>query len=205
MTICEADVDGLLNEHLPEFADEVRAHRSEWPDDPMLYPLIARLFDFVVEASVLRSKDVLRRAFATVELAIVEGSSGVRDCFAIQMLEPVANDPKHERYPNFEPFLGPASTREIQQMRQWWQRQKALDEAVQRANAKLGVAVFVLAGQNPPDARVIADVARWKQLPRTDRQAAYRTLRACWREICGSQKGSLTITGPRETGFAVLR
>lgn len=209
MTIGENDVDGLLCKELPEFASSVKEHRADWPDEAMLYPLLSLLFDFAVReyniADGMR-KEVAQRAYAIVETALTEGSKPVRDCFAIQMLEPLIGDTNHESYPDLESVMGPASQRELRRMREWWKRQLALDEARRQINVKLGITVFSGIGQQDENnARAIADVDKWKQLRREDKESAYRTLAERWKEIRASMHAKLTITGPRESGFVLLR
>lgn len=81
----------MLVRALPEFADDVRQHRAEWPDDPMLYPLIGSLFDFAVSAlrnpSERDGSGLARRVYEVVEAALSDGEPSVQDCFAIEMIE----------------------------------------------------------------------------------------------------------------------
>ena len=113
------DVDRLLMDALPEFSSTVREHRSDYPDDPMLYLLLAPLFDFVVERFA-GDPDVAVRAYAVVEKIMEDGSPYVRDAFAIEMLEPLAQDNNHEFSPDLEPFMGPVTKKEFVAMRKWF-------------------------------------------------------------------------------------
>ena len=209
MSLDEGDIDDLLCKELPEFAAAVREHRAEWPDHPMLYPLLGILFDFVVNASKItreRPMDLAQRAYGVVEKVLTSGNEGLRDCFVIQMLEPLANDPKYTFYPNLEHLMGPASRREIHAIRDWWKRQHALDAVLRQVHEKLGIEVFSSVGQQDATAaKAIANVERWKQLRREDKEWSYRTLRESWRAISGSKRAKFSITGPLNTGFTVLR
>jgi hypothetical protein len=209
MSLNEDEIDDLLCEELPEFASAVREHRAEWPDQPGLYPLLGLLFDFVVNESNMvpdARKDVAQRAYAVVEKALTAGDKRLRDCFAIEMIEPLIADPKHKVYPDFESVMGPASKRELHGMREWWKRKHALDDAVRQVHERLGVEVFSGVGQQGAiNARAIADVDKWKQLRREDKESAYRTLAESWKQICGSERSKFAITGPRDTGFIRLR
>lgn len=118
-TLHEKDVDELLLDAVPEFASAIREYRATWPDQPMLYPLIAQLFDFAVE-TMSESADVAMRAYSVVENVMINGSKEVKNCFAIEMLEPLVGDSHHEFYPNLEAVMGPATKHELDGMRKWW-------------------------------------------------------------------------------------
>ena len=198
MGLEEPDVDDLLCKELPEFAPAVREHRAEWPDQPMLYSLLGSLFRFVVseaEATHGRPCDVAYRAYRVVENVLESGNESLRDCFVIEMLEPIANDSDNTFYPNFEPLMGPLSTREVRDIREWSKRQSALDAVLRHVREKLGAEVFVAAAQDAVDARAIVDVARWKQLRNEDKEWAYRTFAESWNRISSAERPAFTITG----------
>jgi hypothetical protein len=118
------DLDDLLIRALPEFESSVRRHRADWPDEPMIYLLIGALFDFAVSSArdewcVPDGAPLLSRIYDVVERALSEGDASVHDCFAIEMIEPIARDEDHQNYPNLECFMGSLALEEVRLMRQW--------------------------------------------------------------------------------------
>jgi hypothetical protein len=129
MSIEQAGVIPILSEALPEFSDAIREHVADWPDDPMLYPLIGSLFQHVAELRPGKERERLRfarRAYELVDKMLSEGSPSVRDCFAIEMIEPLSGDAEaiKQHYPGLESILGPVGKEELAKMREWWRQHK---------------------------------------------------------------------------------
>lgn len=191
-----SEVDELLVTALPEFADNVRQHRAEWPDDPMLYILIGSLFDLAVSAAreSHNGMSLARRIYQVVERALSDGEKSVQDCFAIEMIEPLAGDPKHEYYPNLETVMGPVALDELRGWRQWGTRYRAIMAAVSDVNRNIGFPLFRAAGLTGDDARVIAVRELWDRVAASDRESAAQSLAASWRSICSPADASIEIT-----------
>ncbi|MGB8910394.1 MAG: hypothetical protein WCC84_16750 [Candidatus Cybelea sp.] len=209
MTIEQSEVISMLGEALPEFGDAIREHIADWPDDPMLYILIGPLFDYVAAPRAGQERERLqfaRRAYEFVDKMLLEGTSSVQNCFAIQMIEPLAGDPKtvEQRYPGIESVLGPAGKKELSNMREWGRRYRAMNAAIGRINEQLGQGVLRAVGVGESNARVIVELSAWSRLSERRQDEIYRRLRSDWKELTGQAK-SLTITGPREAGFEILR
>jgi hypothetical protein len=209
MTIEQDEVIPMLREVLPGFGDAIREHVADWPDDPMLYLLIGPLFDYVAAPQPGKERERLqfaRRAYELVDKMLLEGTPLVQDCFAIQMIEPLAGDAKTvgQRYPGIESVLGPAGKEELSNMREWGRRYRAMNKAITRINEQLPQAVLQGIGVGESNARVIVEPSAWSRLPERRKDEIYRALRTEWKELTGQAK-SLTITGPRGTGFEILR
>jgi hypothetical protein len=115
------EVADVLHVELPEFRHEITRHRQDWGDDPMLYLLAGALFRFVTELPGGRER-VLRaqQVYVVTDKMLVEGSPSVRDCFAIEMIEPLISATSVGRYPSLELALGPAGRKKLERMREWW-------------------------------------------------------------------------------------
>jgi hypothetical protein len=130
MSIEAADVIPILREALPEFCHAIEEHVSEWPDAPMLYLLIGALFNCAANAFWAGEEEeqlsFARRAYQIVDKMLSEGSPSVRDCFAIEMIEPLSDEAKivEQIYPGLESILGPAGKEELAKMREWWRQHK---------------------------------------------------------------------------------
>jgi hypothetical protein len=94
----QAEVITTLRETLPEFENAIKKHVADWDDEPaMLYILIGPLFDLVAAPRPGKERERLqfaRRVYELVDKMLLEGSPPVVDCFAIQMIEPLAVIPK---------------------------------------------------------------------------------------------------------------
>jgi hypothetical protein len=123
MAIEQEVVAEILSAAFPEFGSEIAEHRKGWGNDPMLYLLVGALFRFVDELAPGRER-VLRaqRVYALTDRMLSEGSPSVRDCFSIEMIEPLTAMTSSERYPSLEAALGPAGKNELAKMREWWRR-----------------------------------------------------------------------------------
>ena len=199
----------ILSEALPEFGDAIKEHVADWPDDPMLYLLIGPLFSYVAELRPSKERECLqfaRRVYDLVDKMLLEGSPSVRDCFAIEMIEPLSGNAEvlEQHYPGLESVLGPAGKRELARMREWWRRHEAMNAAIGRLNEQLGHAVFQGVGISERKARVIVEPSAWLRLSERRKDEIYRRLRSDWEGLTGQAK-SLTITGPHDTGFQILR
>jgi hypothetical protein len=137
---------------------------------------------------------------------LTEGSPSVRDCFAIEMIEPLSSDSEQtERsYPGVESVLGPLARKELAKMRGWGRRYTAMNAAIGRINKQQRQAVLEGVGVDENMARVIAEPSAWSRLSERRKDQIYRALRTDWEYLTGQAK-SLTIAGPRDTGFEVLR
>lgn len=109
----------MLLQAVPEFAASIREHRKRFPDQALLYELLAPLFDFVVQ-TFRQDPNVARRTFSLVETIMMRASKDVKDAFAIELLEPLAEDADHTFYPNLEPLMGPTTKQEFAGMRTWF-------------------------------------------------------------------------------------
>jgi len=211
MSIGEFDVDALLCEAVPEFASVVREHREEWPDTGMLYALVPRLFDAVVEAGRRDDADarsLLCRAYALTERMLVEGTPSVRDCFSIEMIEPLWEDHDHEVYPNVEFALGPVALADLRSKIECGRRYAAMSDAIARANRRVSRNVCLLAGVRVDDtARVIVDRTVWNDMDQSARAEVFALLRSAWMELQGrfdDGASGLELTDTVENGFAVV-
>ena len=210
MSIGEFDVDALLIDALPELATVVREHREEWPDSGMLYSLVARLFDAVVEAGHrddADARDLIRRAYALTERMLVEGTPSVSDCFSIEMLEPLGNDPDHEQYPNLEFAMGPAALADLRSRFEWNRRYAAMSAAIVQADRLVARNVCLGVGFRGDIARVLADRAAWNQMNHAERADLFDFLRSAWMTLqdpAGDGAPGLEITDTAKTGFEVL-
>jgi hypothetical protein len=209
VAIEQIEVIPMLREALPEFGDAIREHIADWPDDPMLYLLVGPLFRHVAEARPGKERERLqfaRRVYELVDRMLSEGSPSVSNCFAIEMIEPLSGDPEEaERcYPGIESALGPAGKKELAKMREWWRRKKHMDAAISRLNEQLGHNVLQAVGIGENSARVIVEPSKWSRLSEPRKDAIYQRLRSDWEGLTGRHR-SLTIAGPRDTGFQVLR
>jgi hypothetical protein len=209
VAIEQDQVIAILGEALPEFQASIREHVADWPDDPMLYLLIGPLFRHVAELRPSKERERLqfaRRVYELVDKMLSEGSPEVRDCFAIEMIHPLSGDPNwvEQHYPGIESILGPAGKKELARTREWGRRYKAMNAAISRLNEQVGRAVLQVVGIGESNARVIVEPAAWSRLSELRKDEIYRRLRSDWEGLTGESK-SLTITGPRETGFEILR
>lgn len=210
MAIEQNEVIPMLREALPEFEYAIKEHVADWPDDPMLYLLIAPLFRHTAELRPGKERERLqfaRRAYELVDRMLSEGSPSVRDCFAIEMIEPLSGDPPEvveQYYPGLEGVLGPAGKKELATMREWGRRYKGMNAAIGSLNEQLGQAVLQAVGIGESEARVVAEPSAWSRLSERRKDEIYRRLRSDWEGLTGQAK-SLTITGPRDTGFQILR
>lgn len=209
MTIEQDEVIPMLSETLPEFGDAIREHVADWPDDPMLYLLIGPLFRHVAELRPGKERERLqfaRRAYELVDKMLLEGSPSVHDCFAIEMIEPLSGDPEvvEQYYPGIESVLGPAGKKRLAKMREWGSRYKTMNAAISRLNKQLGQAVLQGVGIDESRAHVIVEPSAWSRLSERLKDEVYRLLRSEWGALTGQAK-SLTIAGPPDTGFKILR
>src|ERR1700733_9695308 len=130
MSIEVAEVIPILREALPEFSHAIEEHVVEWPDDPMLYSLIGVLFNCAANAFQAGEEQeqlsFARRAYQIVDKMLSEGSPLVRDCSAIEMIEPLSGDARivEQYYPGLESVLGPVGKEELAKMREWWRQHK---------------------------------------------------------------------------------
>ena len=130
MSIEAAEVISILREALPEFSHAIEEHVVEWPDDRMLYSLIGVLFNCAANAfragEEQEQLSFARRAYQIVDKMLSEGSPLVRDCFAIEMIEPLSGDAElvEQYYPGLESILGPVGKEELAKMREWWRQHK---------------------------------------------------------------------------------
>lgn len=208
MAIEAHKVAGILLRELPEFTEAVEEHRQDWGDDPMLYLLIGPLFTYVAKNRFASERERLMfatRAYAVTDKMLTDGTPSVRDCFSIQMIEPLSGDPKvGPDYTWLEGTLGPAARRDLAAKREWSRRYGVMDLEIKRLNVRLGSQVFRGVGIGENNARVIVEPAEWNRLTESNKDEAYHYLRDQWEETTGHVIG-LTITGPRETGFEILR
>ena len=206
------DVDELLIRAVPDMTEAVREHRTDWPTDPMLYLLLPILFGLVtdgVENRGATGRDLARRAYGLVDRALSEGDEIVNTAFAIEMIEPLANDESHIHYPNLDFALGAAVRKEMAGMRQWSRRFSAMSDLLKNTNLELGREVFNLVGIDRDDARVIVFRSAWDELTEDQREQSFRSLRNHWLAVRGhsptERNSGLSITDSAETGFAPLR
>ena len=209
MAIEQNEVIPMLREALPEFRNVIREHVADWPDDPMLYSLVGSLRRHVAEVGPDKECERLRfarRVYELVDRMLSEGSPSVSDCFAIEMIEPLSGDPEEaERYyPGIESVLGPAGKKKLAKMREWWRRQNNMDAAISSLNEHLGDNVLQVVGIGENSARVTSTHRKWSRLSERRKDEIYQRLRSDWEGLTGGHR-SLTITGPRDTGFRVLR
>ncbi len=151
-------------------------------------------------------RDFARRVYAFTDTMLTAGSPYVRDCFAIEMIEPLSGDPNEEHYPGLEAAVGPAGHKELAFMREWARLYRGMKSAIERTNEQLGCAVFEAAGIGEGNAstRVIVNLPAWESLTENQRDEAYQHLSSDWEGVSGQMSG-VTITGPRESDFRLLR
>jgi hypothetical protein len=135
MAISPSDVDAILSDALPEFRRAVEDHRQQWRHEPMLYPLVADLFRFVDEMAPQRERLAFaKRAYEVTDRMLLHGEPSVRDCFSIEMIEPLWGDPQttDERFPGLESVLGPAAQRDLAAKREWVKRHQEAEVITRR-------------------------------------------------------------------------
>jgi hypothetical protein len=193
--IDERQVDSILEKALPEFSDDLREHRENWPSDPMLYPLLGTLFNFIAPQPGQTRLDVARRAYEVTEKMLVDGTESVRDCFAIEMIEPLAGDPDEIEsfYPGLESLLGPAAQRELASMREWGRHYEGMASAMKRLNQRTGRDLFKFVGIGKGTARIVADSVLWGALSEAERDELFERLSSDWE---GGLGGSLDLRLP---------
>lgn len=201
------DVAAILSEALPEFAEAVEQHRKDWPDSPMLYLLIGPLFWRMVEMpDGPERRDFVRRVYTVTDAMLANGSPSVRDCFAIEMIEPLSSDSNEQRYPRLEAAVGPVGRKELENMREWARLYRGMKAAVERANAEMGSSLLEVAGigEGNASASVFANLRLWDSLTKKQHDEVYRRLSSDWEGVSGRMAG-VTISGPRESNFRLLR
>jgi hypothetical protein len=203
MSIEASDVAAAILKALPECTAIVDAHLEEWPGEPMLYLLLQEvsrmIFDPPESAEQL---DVIRRAYDLCERALSEGSREVRDCFAIELLEPLSGDPEGF----FLAALGPIGRLMRDEMHEWDRLYALMKQALDGENEMLGLEVFSGSGIDAKNstARVIVRIENWTLLSAAQHDESFARLRDAWRAASGAPTG-ITINGPRESNFRVLR
>jgi hypothetical protein len=201
------DVPGILIETLPEFRPSVEEHQREWPDDPMLYLIVGALFQRMVDMSEGSERlDFVRRVYTLTEIMLTNGAQCVRDCFAIELIEPLSGENSEQSFPGLEIAIGEAGRKELAFMREWARLYGDMKIAIERANQQLGCTVFegVGIGEGNASTRVIVNLPLWESLTEHQRDDAHQRLSSDWESVSGSASG-VTISGPRETSFRVLR
>ena len=201
------DVAAILSEVLPEFRQAVEEHLNDWPDDPMLYPLVGGLFQRMVDMTDGPDRrEFVRRVYVLTDTILANGSPSVRDCFAIEMIEPLSGDPNQQYYPGLEVAVGPVGRKELEYMREWARLYRGMKVAIERANEEMGSPILEVAGIGEGNAstRIIANVRLWDSLTREQHDEIYRRLSSDWEGVSGRLSGVI-ITGPRETNFRLLR
>ncbi|HEY6326479.1 MAG TPA: hypothetical protein VIW73_08235 [Candidatus Cybelea sp.] len=203
----DAQVVSILEDAFSEFGDEIHEHRRDWGNEPMLYLLVGRLFEFANALPSGRDRTIrVQRVYAVTDRMLVEGTHSVRDCFAIEMIEPLIGDTSKERYPDFEAALGPAGRKELAGMREWDRRHGAMQEAIDQLNGAIGRKVFDAVYVGPIEGhslRVVADRSQWNAISVAERSDLFKTLQRKWKEATGFG-GGVEITGPG-SGLEVLR
>ena len=207
MRIEASDVAALLCMALPEFREAVEEHRNDWPDDPMLYLLVGALFQRMVDMpDGPERRDFVDRVYALTDEMLLHGSPSVRDCFSIEMIEPIANDPNQQYYPEHEAAVGATGRKDLAFKREWDRLYRGMKSAIERRNEQLGCLMFEAAGIGEGNAstRVIVNLSVWASLTENQRDVAYQQLSSDWEGMSGNISG-LTLTGPVDSGFRVLR
>ncbi len=201
------DVPGILVEILPEFRPTVEEHQKEWPDDPMLYLIVGALFRRMVDMSEGPERvDFVRRVYDLTEIMLAKGAQYVRDCFAIEMIEPLSGEHSEQTFPSLEIAIGKFGRKELAFMREWSRLYGEMKIAIEGANQQLGCTVFegVGIGEGNASTRIIVNLPLWDSLTENQRDNAYQRLSSDWGSVSGSASG-VTISGPRATSFRVLR
>jgi hypothetical protein len=203
MSIEEADVAAAIIKALPERAAIVSAHLAEWQDEPMPYLLLSDIFQMM--SKIPRGPeqlDLIRRAYDLCDKALSDGSREVRDCFAIELIEPLSFEPDE----TFLSALGPFGRLMHDEMLEWSRLYTLMKRAVDNENERLGLKVFDGTGIDAKNrsARVVVRMETWMVLNPQQHDMSFARLRDAWHEASGQPAG-ITITGPRESSFTVLR
>lgn len=201
------NVSELLPEAIPEFTEAIEEHRRSYPDEPMLYVLVGDLFQSIVAMPPsLERADLIRRFYAFTEEMLVNGSGEVRDCFAIELIEPPTGGGSAYYFPGIEIRLGSAGQKELAGMNEWGRRYEAVTRAITTINERLKCALIlgVGIGERNETARVIANLDQWHRLSENQQNHVYLRLSSEWQTVSGQSSG-LTITGPRQSKFRHLR
>jgi hypothetical protein len=207
MPIEAAEVATILSDALPEFREAIEEHRREWPGEPMLYSLVGLLFQSIM--LITSDKERLafaRRVYEITDKMLVEGAPSVRACFSIEMIEPLWGDAKttEQYYPGLEGVLGPAGKRDLAAKREWQRRYHLMKAAVDRLNAELGRVVFEGPGIGLATGKAIVRPLEWSRLSESAKDDAFDRLKGEWKKTTALDRGFI-ITGPRESGFELLR
>lgn len=207
MAIKPMDVADFLSDALPEFRAAISEHRREWKDEPGLYILLGDVVRFMMRITPDSERLAFaRRLYDVTEKMLVEGDSYVQDCFSIEMIEPLSLDPKEteQLFPGVEAILGPAAKKDLAEKREWFRRYEAMEASRGRVNQRLGRAIFTGVGVGKRNARYTVELADWNLMSEATKDDAFRWLSADWAETTGQAHG-LTITGPRQSDFQLLR
>jgi hypothetical protein len=205
MAIEAQDVARLIREAFPELRTQVDRHTADWPDDPMIYLIVGTLFQWAADMPVGRERVlVASRMYALTEKMLGEGSEQVRDCFSIEMIEPLMSETSTAHYPNFEAALGSFGRRDLAAKREWAVRYSAMNRLINALNGKLGGVVFEAVGIDGDTVRVIANPRLWKSASEARRTSMFQEIQGRWLELTGHE-GGIEITEPRECSFRILR
>jgi hypothetical protein len=96
---------------------------------------------------------------------------------------------------------------ELANMREWWRRHEKMNRVVERLNSQAGRCVFADVGigrVEESELRVLADEKEWNSINDATHDDLFRALQAEWESITG-RTNIVEITGPRSSGFQVLR
>lgn len=205
MTVEVGAVAGMIREALPEFASLVDEHIREFGEEPMLYSLASAIFTSLCSMQDEPRRDrLLRRAYALVDTMLADGSDSVQDCFAIEFIEPLAGTNSDRSHATVEAALGPAATRVLTSMRSWRREYEGMSQSIKRLNTQTESPVFDGMGIGDRGLRVIAEPYTWNALDDGNREKLFSELCRDWARISPG-KSHVEITGPRSTGFQVLR
>jgi hypothetical protein len=203
------EVVNIISSTLPEFESNVREHLSEWPNEPMLYPLLSDLVRFMLKMPEGKTKrEFVKRTYDLAEEMLLHGTKAVSDAFAIELVEPFSGESVFHGSEEAIVLtsMGPTCRKLLEEMREWTRLYERMKGAIDRENASLKTEVFlgIGIGNRNTFIRIIVDTTKWASLPEPEQDKVYQRLLSDWESLSKMQNG-LAITGPRETGFRLLR
>jgi hypothetical protein len=114
------DIDDLLINALPEFAETVREHRALYGEEPSHFVLMNILFEEVQKrASEDQSMDFAIRSFQLLDRILKSGEADARYPVLVEIIEPLAHRPYKSGHllDKIERVLGPVALAELKKIR----------------------------------------------------------------------------------------